>query len=257
MSTRWPEALAQGAILSPFTRIARLLEGIPGHEKVIELTIGDPKERMPDFVIDRMVEAKQLLGTYPKIRGSDELRQAIASWIERRYGLAGRIDAAREVIPINGSREGLFYAMLPAVGRKRVQGRPVVLCPIRSITPISGGMQPIASRISQRDRGHWAGQTRRVGTRNGHPERTVAFYLCSLPIRRCSSEYLIHDEGAGAGSPLRFMLFFDECYSEIYTVSTDRRTEVAPNPEVPQSRRLQLSVKAIQPARITLRLRGW
>jgi len=124
------EALAQGAILSPFTRVARLLEGIPpGNDRVIEMTAGDPKETMPGFVIDKMAEARHLLSTYPKIRGSDDLRGNIAAWIERRYGLAGKIDPAREVHPINGSREGLFYALLPAAGRKRVEGRPVVLIP--------------------------------------------------------------------------------------------------------------------------------
>ena len=53
------EALARGAILSPFTRVARLLDGItPGYAKVIEMTAGDPKETMPGFVIDKFEEAK-------------------------------------------------------------------------------------------------------------------------------------------------------------------------------------------------------
>ncbi|HRD77776.1 MAG TPA: aspartate aminotransferase, partial [Hyphomicrobiaceae bacterium] len=101
-------AMVKGEILSPFTRVRRLLDGIPaGHAKPIEMTAGDPKETMPGFVVDRIAEAKQLLGTYPHIRGSDELRKTIASWIERRYGLAGKIDPVREVHPVNGSREGL------------------------------------------------------------------------------------------------------------------------------------------------------
>ena len=45
------EALAKGAILSPFTRARRLLEGVaPGHAKPIELTVGDPRETPPAFV---------------------------------------------------------------------------------------------------------------------------------------------------------------------------------------------------------------
>src|SRR5262245_65243086 len=84
-------ALTHGAVLSSFTRTARLLAGIePGHKMPIEMTSGDPKEAMPSFVVDKLVEAKALLGTYPRIRGSDELRKAIAGWIGRRYGLAGR-----------------------------------------------------------------------------------------------------------------------------------------------------------------------
>src|SRR5262245_62368052 len=100
------EALTQGAVLSSFTRTARLLAGIEGgHKKPIEMTSGDPKEAMPSFVVDKLVEAKTLLGTYPRIRGSDELRKAIAAWIGRRYGLAGAIDFEHEVLPVNGRSE--------------------------------------------------------------------------------------------------------------------------------------------------------
>ena len=46
--------LAHGAVLSSFTRTARLLDGItPDHKKPIEMTSGDPKEPMPGFVIDK------------------------------------------------------------------------------------------------------------------------------------------------------------------------------------------------------------
>src|SRR5262249_42650241 len=113
------QALAHGAVLSPFTRINRLLAGVePGHTQVIEMTAGDPKEVMPGFVPDKLVEAKALLSTYPKIRGSDDLRGAIATWLGRRYGIGGEIDPAREIHPLNGSRDGLFFAALPPVGRK-------------------------------------------------------------------------------------------------------------------------------------------
>src|SRR5688572_2331071 len=111
--------LAHGAVLSSFTRTARLLDGItPDHKKPIEMTSGDPKEPMPGFVIDKFEEAKALLGTYPRIRGSDELRKSIATWLGRRYSLPTEVDFAREVLPLNGSREGLFFAAMPAVGRK-------------------------------------------------------------------------------------------------------------------------------------------
>ncbi len=215
------EALAQGAILSPFTRIARLLEGMtPGHDKVIEMTAGDPKEAMPGFVIDKMAEVRHLLSTYPKIRGSDELRGAIASWIGRRYGLAGKIDLAREIHPVNGSREGLFYAALPAVGRKRVEGRPVILLPNPFYHSYLGAtyatncepyfLNATAATGHLPDLDALERETEILG-------RTVAFYLCSPA----------NPQGAVAGADYirralelarryDFMLFFDECYSEIY-----------------------------------------
>ena len=124
------EALAHGRILSPFTRLNRLLDDVPpGHAKPIVMTAGDPNETPPGFVTEKMAEAEASLGSYPKIRGSDALRSAIADWIGRRYGLGDRIEFMREVLPVNGSREGLFFAALPAAGRKRTAGRPIVLMP--------------------------------------------------------------------------------------------------------------------------------
>ena len=73
------EGLVQGKLLSPFTRLRRLLDGVaPGHERPIEMTVGDPRETRPGFVIDRIAEAEQLLGSYPAIRGSEDLRRTAA-----------------------------------------------------------------------------------------------------------------------------------------------------------------------------------
>ena len=216
------EALAQGAILSPFTRLARLLENIPpGNPDIIEMTAGDPNETMPGFVIERMEEAKQLLSTYPKIRGSDELRGAIASWIGRRYGLTGKIDPVREVHPLNGSREGLFFAALPAVGRKRVEGRPVMVLTNPFYHAYLGAVYGTNCEPYYLNATEATGHLPDLDELEARPDilqRTVAFYLCSPAnpqgavatpayVRRALELARRHD----------FMLFFDECYSEIYT----------------------------------------
>jgi aspartate/methionine/tyrosine aminotransferase len=216
------EALAQGAILSPFTRLARLLEGVaPGHDKVIEMTAGDPNEAMPGFVIDRMAEAEHLLGTYPKIRGSDDLRRAIAAWIGRRYGLEGKIDPAREVHPINGSREGLFYAALPAVGRKRVNGRPVILLPNPFYHSYLGAVyatncEPYFLNATE-ETGHLP-DLEALERETDILRRTVAFYLCSpANPQGAVADAAYVRRALELARRYDFMLFFDECYSEIYT----------------------------------------
>src|SRR5690606_36040120 len=120
--------------------------------------------------------------TYPKIRGSDELRQAIAAWIGRRYGLAGKIDSAREIHPINGSREGLFYAILPAVGRKRVEGWPVVLLPNPFYHTYLGAAYAADCEPHFLDATEATGHLPdldALAQRTDVLNRTVAFYLCS------------------------------------------------------------------------------
>ena len=215
-------ALAQGAIVSPFTRTRRLLErAAPGHAKTIDLTIGDPREVMPAFVPDRLSEANTLFASYPKIRASDDLRNAIAAWIGRRYGIAGEINQAGEILPVSGSREGLFFAAIPAAGRKRVQGRPAILI----VNPfyqaylgaaLATNCEPVFLNATA-ETGHLPD----LGALEQEQDllaRTVALYLCSPAnpqgavadaayIRKALALARRHD----------LMLFFDECYSEIYT----------------------------------------
>jgi len=215
------EALSSGAILSPFTQLRRLLEGIaPGHEKPIELTVGEPREAMPGFVIEKLKEAEAGYAKYPPIRGTDEFRRAIANWIARRYGAGVAVDPRTEILPLNGSREGLFYACLPAAGRKRVTGRPAIMLPNPYYAAYIGGAlavnaEPIYLNATEAT-GHLPDLTS-VASDTALLDRTVAFFLCSPANPQgavADAEYV----GRALDLARRhdFMLFFDECYSEIY-----------------------------------------
>ena len=216
------QALANGVVLSPFTRVARLLDAItPGHATTIEMTAGDPKEVMPGFVPDKLAEARHLLSLYPKIRGSDDLRRAIASWIERRYSPQGGIDVMREVHPINGSREGLFFAVLPAAGRKKVDGRPVVLMPNPFYQAYLGAAYGSNCEPFFLDATPATGHLPDLDALESRPDilaRAVAFYLCSPANPQgavASPAYIAR--ALDLARRYDFMLFFDECYSEIYS----------------------------------------
>ena len=69
------------------------------------MTIGEPRHAPPALMMQKLVEASAEFGKYPPIIGTPELRQAIAHWIGRRYGLVGRIDPESHVHPLCGSRE--------------------------------------------------------------------------------------------------------------------------------------------------------
>lgn len=214
--------LTDGTIISPFSRLRRLLEGVaPGHEPPIDLTLGEPNETMPAFVADALREAALSLGKYPPIRGSDELRIAIGAWLERRYGAGLAIDVAREILPCNGSREGLFYACFPAVGRKRGVERPAVLMCNPYYQAYMGaayatGAEPVFLNATA-DSG-FLPDLDAIADDAALLDRTAAFYLCSPAnpqgavadrayIARALQLARQHD----------FMLFVDECYSEIYS----------------------------------------
>lgn len=112
----------------PFEKLAALKAGIvPPAVPHIALSIGEPKHPTPAFIRDALVRNLQHLATYPSTKGIPELREAIARWAMRRFKL-GRLDAEREVLPVNGTREALF-AFAQAVVERGTGARPLVVCP--------------------------------------------------------------------------------------------------------------------------------
>ncbi|MGF1649577.1 MAG: aminotransferase class I/II-fold pyridoxal phosphate-dependent enzyme [Hyphomicrobiaceae bacterium] len=216
--------LAAGGTVSPFTELRRLLAGIePGHVRPIDMTVGEPHEAMPDFIAPRLAEAEASLTLYPPIRCSDELRGAIANWLDRRYRLARydvAIDARREVHPLNGSREGLFFALLPAVGRKHGVAGPAVLIPNPYFQAYNGSALAANARPVYCDVDATTGFLPDLDWIEAQPDllaQTAAMYVCSPSNPQgaiASAAYL--DRALRLARHHDFMLFVDECYSEIY-----------------------------------------
>ena len=68
-------------------RLRALLDVHEGGGPLIQMTIGEPKHAFPAWVTDKIAEAAEGFNSYPPNDGSPELRQAIANWIKRRYGV--------------------------------------------------------------------------------------------------------------------------------------------------------------------------
>lgn len=92
----------------PFEKLRALLTGVqPAADKsAIALSIGEPKHRSPVFVAEALASNLEQLAVYPTTLGLPVLREAIRDWCQRRFGVpAGWLDAARHVLPVNGTRE--------------------------------------------------------------------------------------------------------------------------------------------------------
>ncbi len=111
----------------PFEKLRRLFADItPNREhRPISLGIGEPKHPTPAFIQQALADNLAGLASYPTTAGSDALRAAICHWLEQRYRLP-RLDAASQVLPVNGSREALF-ALAQAVIDP--MAKAVVVCP--------------------------------------------------------------------------------------------------------------------------------
>ena len=75
---------------------------------VISLGIGDPDTATPALVVEALATAAGDPGThqYPSNRGRAELREAIARFYERRFGVG--LDPDDEIVPALGAKECVF-----------------------------------------------------------------------------------------------------------------------------------------------------
>lgn len=199
-----------------FPRLRRLLDGhVPGGE-VVQLTIGEPRHAMPDFVAEVLAAHVDEFAKYPPNDGTPELLDAIAAWIARRYGV--EVEAASQIMALNGTREGLFNAAV-ALCPEQVRGKqPVVLVPnpfyqVYAVAAQAMGAEPV-----------YVPATAETGFLPDYaalpPEilnRTAIAYLCSPS----NPQGAVADRDYWAGlialaEKHDFQIFADECYSEVY-----------------------------------------
>jgi N-succinyldiaminopimelate aminotransferase len=100
----------------PFLRLDRRRQELcPPDVALINFGIGDPRERTPAFIRDTLRGSIPEVSSYPATAGSAELRAACAGWVSRRFGVA--VDPERELLPVNGTKEGVFLLAFAVVDR--------------------------------------------------------------------------------------------------------------------------------------------
>ena len=110
----------------PFERLRLLHAGVVPNEayKPISLGIGEPRHATPQLIKDALVGSLAGLASYPGTLGEPKLRETIQAWLKRRYDIT--VDAATQILPVNGSREALFALTQTVIDPSR---NPVVVCP--------------------------------------------------------------------------------------------------------------------------------
>ncbi len=201
----------------PFARLNRLKRGInpPRDRDHIPLSIGEPRHTPPHFIAQELLAHLHELARYPVTKGEAALRETIAHWLARRYSLApGAIDAERQVLPVNGTREALFAFAQAVVNRA---SQPVVLIPnpfyqIYEGAALLAGAEPWYVNASAVE-----GLPDFSTVPHGIWRRCQLLYLCSpsnptgavADLETLQQLIRLADEHD-------FVIASDECYSEIY-----------------------------------------
>lgn len=202
-----------------FAQLASLLDPEPPGAAPVNLSVGDPRGAVPEFVIREIARHTARFGEYPPINGTAEWRAAAAGWLRCRFALPETaLDPERHILPLNGTREGLFLAPFIVTPEAKAGARPAILLPnpfyqCYAAAILAAGAEPIfvPARAETDFLPDFAVLPKAVLA------RTVAAYICSPS----------NPEGATASADYwrtlfgladahDFTVFADECYADIY-----------------------------------------
>ena len=199
----------------PFERLRKLFAGVqpPAGVRPISLGIGEPRHATPAFIEQALSADLGGLAKYPATAGEPALREACAQWARQRYGIA--LDAATQVLPVNGSREALFAFTQVVVDASQDGAR--VICPnpfyqIYEGATLLAGAQPYyaPSDAARNFAVDWDSVPADVW------EKTQLIFVCSpgnptgavMPLAEWEKLFGLSDRYG-------FVIASDECYSEI------------------------------------------
>jgi len=201
-----------------FPRLRALLDRHkPGGEE-IAMSIGEPQHALPPLLAETLAKHAHLYNKYPPIDGTPGWRDAVGSWLTQRYGLDGSLDPDAQILPLNGSREGLFSAALAlAPGEKNGQ-RAVFLMPnpfyqVYAAAALAVGAEPVCVPAT-RESG-W------LPDFSALPEdilqRTTFAYYCSpTNPQGAVADAVTLGRMIALAETYGFIIAFDEPYSEVY-----------------------------------------
>ncbi len=201
-----------------FPRLRTLLGDTRPALEPINLSIGEPKHDFPAFVMDALNRHQAGFRRYPPNQGTESWQAAVTGWLTWRFNLPHDLISEGNILPLNGTREGLFQAAIALVPTHKAGAQPTVLMPnpfyqCYAAAALAAGAEPVFLPATQ--------DTGFLPDLDGIPDdvwaRASLFYLCSPANPQgavASRAYL--EKLIGLCRMHGCVLALDECYSEIY-----------------------------------------
>ncbi|SOH92585.1 Aspartate/methionine/tyrosine aminotransferase [Monaibacterium marinum] len=199
-----------------FPRLRALLDPLTPGGDPLPMSIGEPMHPLPPMLGEELARHAAGYAKYPPNDGAPALRESISAWVARRYGVTP--DPQTEVLPLNGTREGLFSACIALIAERKNGERPVVLLPnpfyqCYAVAALTAGAEPVYVPAL---------------TENGFlPDfaavpadllaRTAAVYMCSpANPQGAVADAAYWTQLLALAEQHDFRILADECYAEIY-----------------------------------------
>jgi N-succinyldiaminopimelate aminotransferase len=200
----------------PFERLKQLFSTVTPNPAYapISLGIGEPRHATPQLVLDALAKATAQLAAYPATAGLPALRDSCVNWMQRRYGL--KLDAATQVLPVNGSREALFAFAQTVIDPTKAGATVVCPNPFYQIYEGAALLAGAQTYYAPSDPAlnfnvNWDSVPADVWA------KTQLLFVCSpgnptgavMPLSDWEKLFALSDKYG-------FVIASDECYSEIY-----------------------------------------
>lgn len=109
---------------------------------IIDLSIGDPDQPTPKYVIDSLKKAVDDPAThnYPPYEGTKDFRAAVADWYKRRFNVS--LDPDTEVMSLIGSKEGIAHVLFALLDPGDISLIPDPAYPVYKMCTLLAGATP-------------------------------------------------------------------------------------------------------------------
>ncbi len=198
----------------PFGRLRDLLSKEIKNKKtkVLDLSIGQPYHKFPSYVKNVLAKENTKWSLYPPVKGASVLRAAYLGWLKRRFSLKSPFFGEENILPLSGTREGLFSVSLVLsvkqiivpnpfyqvyLGASLFQDSPIVFMNTGIKDNFLLDLDKLENKIKK---------------------KAALIYFCnpSNPQGKCASaEYL--KRLIALVRKYHSILVLDECYTDIYT----------------------------------------
>jgi succinyldiaminopimelate transaminase len=195
----------------PFVRLGEAKRAVAGRGvEVIDFGVGEPREETPAFIrraLARAVDAEPV-STYPLAEGLPDLREAVAGWVQRRFGAT--VDPDSEVIPTMGSKEAIFHLAQVVAGHGDRIAIPAPAYPVYARGALFAGAEVIDVPLDPRN--GWLPDLEAMDWYG------VALLWLNYPNNPtgATATLELYERAAALARSHGFLLASDEAYSELW-----------------------------------------
>ena len=184
------------------------------------MSIGEPQHAAPDLLHRHLAAQAGKWNKYPPTAGTPAYRNAVADWLTQRFNLPhGMVEPGAHILPVAGTREGLFMAaqLCTPPAKSGIKRRVLMPNPFYQVyfgAAVMAGGEPVFLPATKET----GFQPKLSAASDTDLARASCAYLCS-PANPQGTVLSKEDwiEAIKLARAADFILIADECYSEIYS----------------------------------------